>query len=71
MGVGAAYANLVWLLSNQESCQPKVDHIFNFVSENSLIAAQRPADDFFSDWYYKASIPFPWSTVVPSLMPTT
>ncbi|KAF2423171.1 putative histone deacetylase [Tothia fuscella] len=53
MGVGAAYSNIVWLLGTHASCSSKVDHIFNFVSEQPLVPAQRPADDFFADWYYK------------------
>ena len=55
MGVGAAYTSLVWLLSNQESIQDRVTWIFNYVSENSLVPAVKPADDYFPDWYHKHS----------------
>ena len=55
MGIGAASSSVAWLLGNQETCQDRVRHVFNFIAESSLVPVQKAADDYFPDWYHRHS----------------
>lgn len=55
LGIGAAYAGVVWLLSNEERYQDRVVEVIAFVAESSILGVSRPADDGVSAWYYQHS----------------
>jgi hypothetical protein len=71
VGVGSAYESVIWLLNNHgmlvliadktiaklstDRLQDLTTHVFSFVAESNLLGVSRPADDFFSNWYYNHS----------------
>lgn len=59
MGVGSACAGIVWLLSNEDRCQDRVDGVINFIGNTSILGVSRPADDgAIAAWYYQHSTIF-------------
>ncbi|QDS76944.1 hypothetical protein FKW77_005019 [Venturia effusa] len=54
VGIGAAHAEMLWLITQQAEASDRIDWIFNFVSETSIYPVSRPTDDY-PDWYFKHS----------------
>ncbi|KAF2840317.1 histone deacetylase clr3 [Patellaria atrata CBS 101060] len=54
MGVGAAGAHVLHLLSSNEEIMDRVAHVINFVADNALLAVRRQTDDA-SAWYWRNS----------------
>ncbi|KAE9971766.1 hypothetical protein EG328_005384 [Venturia inaequalis] len=54
VGIGAAHAEMLWIITQQAEASERIDWIFNFVSETSIHPVNRPTDDY-PDWYFKHS----------------
>lgn len=58
LGVGFATSGIISLLNAHERTSDRVNCIFNFIAEQTLVGVNRPADDTFPSWYHQHSMVF-------------